>query len=113
VGAGKWQVSGGGGEEPKWAPDGQTLYFLSPTSLMATAISTNPAFTWSTPEPVLDRASYVFLNTARQYDVGSDGSRFLMIKNAESQGDGAAAARPQINVVLNWCEELRRLVPTN
>jgi len=43
------------------------------------------------------------------YDVSSDGKRFLMIKEAASQ---ASQAAPQIVVVQNWQEELKRLVPT-
>ncbi len=41
------------------------------------------------------------------YDVTPDGQRLLMVK-------GAAQEAPRhINVVLNWTEELKRLVPTN
>ncbi len=43
------------------------------------------------------------------YDVAPDGQRFLMIKEAD-EGEGQLG---QINVVLNWFEELKRLVPTN
>jgi len=42
------------------------------------------------------------------YDVTPDGQRFLMLKPSEQ----AQAARTQINVVLNWFEELKRRVPT-
>ena len=42
--------------------------------------------------------------------MAADG-RFLMIKDS---GSGQEAGGPsQINVVLNWTEELTRLVPTN
>ena len=41
------------------------------------------------------------------YDVSPDGQRFLMLKPVE-QGQ---AALTQINVVLNWTEELKRPVP--
>lgn len=41
------------------------------------------------------------------YDVTRDGQRFLMVK--PPAGNAAAA---QLNVVLNWHEELKRLVPT-
>jgi len=41
------------------------------------------------------------------YDISPDGKRFLMMKEETLQGQG------QINVVLNWFEELKRLVPTN
>lgn len=40
------------------------------------------------------------------YEVAADGQRFLMLKPVEQ------AAPTQINVVLNWTEELKRLVPT-
>ena len=42
------------------------------------------------------------------YDVSADGQRFLMIKPIEE----AQVAPAQVNVVLNWAEELKRLVPT-
>ena len=38
------------------------------------------------------------------YAVAPDGQRFLMLKNVDKD--------PQINVVLKWFEELKRLVPT-
>jgi hypothetical protein len=41
------------------------------------------------------------------YDVSADGQRFLMVKATEQ-----ATAVTQINVVLNWVEELKRRVPT-
>jgi hypothetical protein len=39
------------------------------------------------------------------YDVSADGQRFLMVKELEQ-------SPAQINVVLNWFEELKRRVPT-
>ena len=45
--------------------------------------------------------------TARTYDVSLDGQRFLMVKQAPS----AQAAAPQIVVVQNWPEEVRRVAP--
>ena len=44
--------------------------------------------------------------SSRNYDVSVDGQRFLMVKQPANQ-----AAAPQIIVVQNWFEELRRLVP--
>ena len=41
-------------------------------------------------------------------DVAADGQRFVMIKEDEQESTSV-----QINVVLNWFEELKRLVPTN
>jgi len=39
------------------------------------------------------------------YDISPDGQHFLMIEEVP-------AKQAQINVVLNWFEELKRLVPT-
>jgi len=44
----------------------------------------------------------------QHYDISRDGKRFLMIKAVEEEGGQQA----QINVILNWFEELKRLVPT-
>ena len=41
------------------------------------------------------------------FDVSPDGQRFLMLKPVEQE----QVATTQINVVLNWFEELKRLVP--
>jgi len=50
--------------------------------------------------------NYFITATNRQYDISPDGQRFLMIKAVEG-------STGQINVILNWFEELKRLVPTN
>ena len=42
----------------------------------------------------------------RNYDVTADGQRFVMVKPSEQE-----LAATQINVVLNWFEELKRRVP--
>ena len=42
----------------------------------------------------------------RNYDVSSDGQQFLMVK-----ASGQEQTPTQINVVLNWFEELKRRVP--
>jgi len=50
------------------------------------------------------------LSNILNYDVSPDGLRFLMFKPIDH---GAQFAPTQINIVLNWFEELKRLVPTN
>ncbi len=46
-------------------------------------------------------------NSGASYDVSSDGSQFLMIRRL------IPPPQTQINIVLNWFEELKRLVPTD
>src|SRR5262245_33075897 len=45
----------------------------------------------------------------RTYDVSPDGRRFLMIKN--SAASDPSAPPDSMVVVINWTEELKRLVP--
>ncbi len=65
---------------------------------------------WSAGTPVaLLQGRYFTGSQGRTYDVSPDGRRFLMVKEAGADSD----ARPQIIVVQNWFEELRRLAPVN
>ena len=78
--------------------------------MMAVPVTTDPTFT-AGKAAMLFEAEYLssqFPLTAVAYDVSADGQRFLMVKP-----EPAGAASTQINVVLNWFEDLRRLVPVN
>ncbi len=76
---------------------------------MVVGIKTEPTFTAGSPA-VLFTGRYNMGGTVVDYDISPDGQRFLMMKEAEGEGSGQQG---QINVVLNWFEELKRLVPTN
>ena len=60
------------------------------------------------PENSLPETTCRLPRWVRNYDVSPDGRRFLMIQPTA----GEHAAPTQIIVVLNWHEELKRLVPT-
>jgi len=100
---GKWPISIEGGTEPMWSREGSELFFRQGNKMMAVAVRTAPTFTADKPR-LLFEGPYV-TDSSANYDVSLDGQRFLMIKE-EGQGS-------QINVILNWFEELKRLVPTN
>jgi serine/threonine-protein kinase len=109
VNTGRWQISTGGGNNPLWNPNGrELLYFRSPGTLLAVRVEAGASFQAEAPQVVL-QGPYVAPIGARHYSVSRDGRRFLMIKNAATQGN---APPPQINVILNWFEELKRRVPT-
>ena len=48
---------------------------------------------------------------ATNYDVTRDGQGFVMIRTPESSAESSGTT--QINLIQNWFEELKRLVPTN
>jgi len=104
---GKWQISADGGMEPVWNPNGRELFYRSGRKMMAVDIATHPGFVAGKPR-VLFEGEYLLTPLAfPNYDVSPDGQRFLMLKPTEQK----ATAPAQINVVLNWFEELKRLVP--
>jgi Tol biopolymer transport system component len=105
---GKWQISTQGGTEPVWNPNGHELFYRSGDKMMAVDITTKPELIASKPR-MLFQGRYEqapFPNS--NYDISPDGQRFLMLK----PGDSAETAPTQINVVLNWFEELKQKVPT-
>ncbi len=113
VEAGKWQISKDGGSRPHWSHSGKELfyYFIDGTKsgLMAVAVQAEPNFRHGVPQRLF-QGSYQAPGPHRLvYDVDIDDQRFVMIKQAAVDDAGT---QPQIVVVQNWFEELKRLVPT-
>jgi serine/threonine-protein kinase len=106
---GKWQISTEGGTEPAWNHNGRELFYRSGNKMMAVDVATQPSFSAGKPRLLFEGQYFMsvwpLLGTA--YDVSADGQRFLMVKGTEQ----AAASGTQINVVLNWFEELKQKVP--
>ena len=104
---GKWQISTDGGMEPVWNPNGRELFYRSGDTMMAVEVTTQPSFSAGRPRVLFDAGQYLATPlTFPNYDVSPDGQRFLMLKNTEQEH-----ATTQINVVLNWLEELKQRVP--
>ena len=102
----KWQISTDGGGEPTWAHSGSELFYRSGNKMMVLDVRTKPNFAVGLPR-VLFQGDYYSWGK-RSYDVSPDGKRFLMLQTVgEEQGP------TQINVVLNWFEELKQKVPTS
>jgi Tol biopolymer transport system component len=105
----KWLVSGdGGGGEPVWSPDGSELFYRSGDQMLVVSVQTEPTFSAGRPSALFEGSYYSSSISIglQYYDISPDGQQFLMIKEA-------GAGQDQINVVLNWFEELKRLVPTD
>jgi hypothetical protein len=113
---GKSPVSVDGGIYPRWRRDGRELYYVAPDNrLMAVPIQAgSDGHTLSSGTPValfstrLATGSNVLVggyNSRPQFAVAADG-RFLMNVTAEE------TITSPITLVLNWQEELKRLVPT-
>jgi serine/threonine-protein kinase len=94
--------------DPLWSRDGTELFFYQyPRSFSSVSISTQPSFTVGTPTPVGSAVPLPGAGGPRNYDVTGDGKRFIGTMRHVLPGTGAH----QIQVVLNWSEELKQRVP--
>ena len=103
---GRTQISTSGGTEPVWSRDGRELFFLNGDAMMAVEIRTSPTFTAGAPRMLFEGRFVRSPNTVASYDVSADGQRFLRVQPMHPD-----PPRDQIQVTLNWFEELKRLVP--
>ena len=81
---------------------------------MAVTIETEPTFRRGRAVRLFETDEYgtpATVGTNRRMDVSPDGTRFLMFKKAT--GADGSAREPEIILVQNWFDELRRRVPTN
>jgi serine/threonine-protein kinase len=97
------RISPSGGLEPVWGPEDRELFYLEGDKMMAVAVETEPDFRFGPPK-VLFEGRYVH-RYRPSYDVAPDG-RFLLIQKSSEE------LPTKLHVVLNWFEELKRLVPT-
>jgi eukaryotic-like serine/threonine-protein kinase len=110
----KFQVSDGG-RSPLWSPDGKQLFYLraqgtGTAQIMSVDVQTQPSFVVvkTTPLPI---EGIIGETGPRGYDITSDGKYFLVMI-PKSRGDaGKPPAPDQINVTLNWFEELKLRAP--
>jgi Tol biopolymer transport system component len=105
--AGRTQISTNGGIEPVWSRDGRELFYLNGDAMMAVEIRTSPTFTAGSPRKLFEGRYVPSPNGVSSYDVSQDGQRFLRVQPLHPD-----PPTDQIQVTLNWFEELKRLVPT-
>lgn len=100
---GRWLISTGGGNEPRWSGDGKVLYYIAlDGKLMAVDIATAPVFRAGVPKALFETSGTAGSWAFRQsWDVTRDGKRFLFMVQAEQ---GTSPFR----VLLNWQAGLKK-----
>jgi serine/threonine protein kinase len=100
---GKWQVSTGGGEEPRWRGDRKELFYISSDSkMMAVPVTIGANFDAGAPVALFQAVPRQPVSTNDQfvYDVARDGQRFLILTQVKRP-----ESRP-MSVILNWSARL-------
>ncbi|HEY7575767.1 MAG TPA: hypothetical protein VIB08_11420, partial [Thermoanaerobaculia bacterium] len=106
-GAGKWQLTRGGGYQPHWRRDGKELYYLtSDGRIVALEVRGRPpVFEVGASTPLFRARIGSGLDSSgawNTYAPSADGQRFLINRLTE------AAERAPIMLVLDWDAELRK-----
>ncbi|MEO8349167.1 MAG: hypothetical protein ABI610_09670, partial [Acidobacteriota bacterium] len=92
----RFQISPSGGGAPRWRRDGQELFYLAEDgALMAVEVRTAGATQASVPRKLFEPHP-----RALDYDVSSDGQRFLIVASG-------AESSPPITLVQNWTAGLK------
>lgn len=100
------RISTDGGTEPVWRRDGRELFYRSHDRMMSVSTQTAPSFRAGEPETLFEQPFQLDQWGKANYDVSLDGERFLMVRTTPS-------TTTCLPVIVNWFDELKRLVPTD
>ncbi len=103
------QISEGTASDPRWGPDGTTLFYASPDSVYAAILSFDGGATVTSRRALFARGGeHGRLHT---WDVHPDGGFVGTIEPPSRESEAAEAdevVRPRGYLVVNWLEEIRR-----
>ena len=102
----RWKISTNGGTEPMWNPKGGELIFFKGQTAYAVSVRTRPGFAAAAPRALFETSAMITSSRFRNVDISRDGSRIVMMVPLDDPKE------LEIRVVLNWFEELKRLVPS-
>ena len=90
-----------------WAPNGREIFFRNGNAVLSADISLTPQIKVGRSR-VLFTGNYApAFSDSPMYDVTPDGNAFVMVQPYEE------SVVSRMIVIVNWFEELRRLVPAN
>lgn len=103
----KFRVSTDGGTRPAWPSSGRELFYRNGDRIMVVDIRESGA-PIGRPRVLFEASdSAKFQGSVDGYDVAPDGQHFVMIEATEPD-----PTPTHLHLVMNWGQELERLVPT-
>jgi serine/threonine-protein kinase len=103
--AARWQVSTGGGQYPRWSPDGHELFFLDRNSqLVAAELRPGTTFEVTELRRLFDASGFVNPGFHQNYDVLPGGRGFLFMR---AKLTGQQATTLPIVQVENWFADIK------
>ena len=99
---GKWQISSGGGFDPRWRLDGRELFYVgADRRLIAVDVRTRATFQHGPAKPLFETGLLdLWQDTRNHYEVSPDGQRFLvMVPRVDPRS-------VPFTMLVNWQQEL-------
>ncbi len=100
---GKWQISTDVAEEPRWSPDGKSLYYRKSSQMMSVPVSTATTFSAGVATVLLKNFPSQNVDSGMSYDITSDGKYFITTQPAKG------ISYKNIFIILHWTEDIRNL----
>ena len=100
--SGRWMISTGGGNQPRWRRDGREIFYTGLNGkFMAVPVQADSSFTFGTPQELFHTRTKPTVGGT--YDVSADGQRFLVNTLPID-----LQSHLEVVLVLNWTEALKR-----
>ncbi|MGH9389824.1 MAG: TolB family protein, partial [Vicinamibacteria bacterium] len=103
---GKIPVSTDGGAGPVWSKDANEILFWNGSRLESVTVPRDASSGLGRPVTWFDASPYRSSSFIAGFDTGT-GGELLMVRTRQG------SQRMELKIVMNWFEELRRLVPVN
>ncbi len=109
VRAGRWQVSQGGGVNPRWAHSGRELFYRNnANALVSAAVLPGATFTMGAQTVLFSTAGFVrFSDFIMSYTVAPDDKRFVFLRSVGQPGPAVVQRIDQLVQVTNWGAEVQ------
>ncbi len=103
TGGSRSQISSAGGSQPHWSPDGRALYYQRGDELIMVPIETGSGFSPGKARVLFGGVGAANTDSGQTYHLDPKAARFLMVRTVR---EGAGA--PEVRVIFNWLDELKR-----
>ena len=101
----RWQVSTGGGDQPRWSADGRELFFIDgTTSLVGAQLGRAATFEVTGLHTLFATTGFVSPGFHQSYDVVPGGRGFLFLR---ARGSSRRADEVPVVQVENWFADIR------
>ena len=93
-----WRVSTGGGNDPRWSPDGRSLHFVAyDRQMMVAPVTVKPSIRTGPVRALFDTGlEMLWQDTRNHYDITPDGRRFILLTPETNRREAS------FTLILEW-----------